>query len=80
MTKLATLRLTVPIDDGVKIEDVQTRLRAMLRCMTPEPVARDSKDGQADIEKDAGTIFWPAADVKRGPATKAERVENERAG
>lgn len=77
MTKLATLRLTVPIDDLVKTEDVQARLKAMLRGMTVETVSRPEAGGQADLERDIGTIFWPAADVKRGPATKAERGQNE---
>lgn len=77
MSKLATLRVTIPIDDAVKVEDVQSNLKGMLRGMTAEVVSRPEKDGQADIERDIGTIFWPAADVKRGPATKAERAQNE---
>lgn len=80
MTKLATLRLTVPIDDAVKVEDVQARLKAMLRGMTAEVISRPEKDGQTDMERDIGAIFWPAADVKRGPATKAEKSQNEGAG
>lgn len=80
MTKLATLRLTVPIDDLVKVEDVQARLKNMLRGMTAEVVSRAETGGQTDLEKDIGAIFWPAADVKRGPATKAERAQNEGAG
>lgn len=79
MSKLATLRVTIPVDDAVKVEDVRAKLRAMLRGMTAEVVSRPEKDGQADIERDIGTIFWPAADVKRGPATKAERSQNETA-
>lgn len=76
MTKLATLRLTVPVDDGVNIEDVQARLKATLRGLPTEPVMREGKDGQQDIEREVGVIFWSAADVKRGPATKAERAQN----
>ena len=37
MTNLATLRLTVPVDDGVNIEDVQARLKATLRGLPTEP-------------------------------------------
>ena len=77
MTKLATLRVTVPMDDGVRVEDVVSSLRETLRGTVAQKVQRQAKDGQQDIEKDVGEIFWPAADVKRGPATKCERAQNE---
>lgn len=77
MTKLATLRITVPTDDAVRVEDVVASLRALLRGKETEAIQRPARDGQQDIEKEVGAVFWAAADVKRGPATKAERAQNE---
>ncbi len=60
MTKMIRLRLEVPADDAVTTDAVQTALRRRLREIGQEAI------GDAGL-LEAPTVFWHAADVKRGP-------------
>ena len=62
MTKLATVRVVVPVDDDVRVDDLQRLLQGHLE---ERPVERVSDNGPR--------IHWSAVSVVRG----AERVDRQ---
>ena len=67
MTKLVSLRVIVPADDGAAIGDVQKRLRERLDDLGTEALSNGSEGEPGSRVR----VHWQAADVLQGSGERA---------
>jgi hypothetical protein len=68
MTKIVQLRVSVPVDDGVKVDRVQAELRNLIRAAGIVAIeAQSAPEGSLALgPTEPEAIFWPASDIKQG--------------
>jgi hypothetical protein len=72
MTRLAQLRIVVPVGDGVRVDALQKHIRAFLRERGAETLNGPPVEGALPLPDDADrAVHWMACDVRRGAETRA---------
>lgn len=68
MTKFATFRVQVPIDDPLPVQQVQAHLQKVLEERNTETLNVKPSDETGGLMIDApnvGRVHWPAVDVRQ---------------
>lgn len=74
--RVATLRILVPIEEGVKVDTLQRALQSSLRKrgtvkISPEGVEEAATDDEALLNDQL--VFWAASEIRRGAETRAAK-------
>ena len=76
--RVATLRILVPAEEGVKVETLQKALQASLRrrgTVKMNPAGEEEPASDDDSLMNDQLVFWGAAEIRRGSETRAAKAK-----